>query len=144
MYSPECFDRLLSISKSPSNAMCFCQGTFSEMGVDIPSNIRRFGKHIAYVHFRDVRGTAAKFEETFHDAGQTDMFAAMQAYQDIGYAGVARPDHVPKLESEEGDGGGYTMLGRLFAVGFMRGLIQAAESLERRSGKPAAKKKTAH
>ncbi|MCE9590243.1 MAG: mannonate dehydratase [Planctomycetes bacterium] len=125
MYSPACFDRLLELSPSPAHAMCFCQGSFAQMGVDIPSAIRHFGKRIGYVHFRDVRGTMPRFTETFHDNGKTDMADAMRAYHAIGYTGVMRPDHVPKLEIEEGDGSGYTMLGRLFAVGYMRGLMHA-------------------
>jgi mannonate dehydratase len=36
-----------------------------------------------------------------------------------------RPDHVPQLEGEEDGDPGYTMLGRLFAVGYMRGLMHA-------------------
>ena len=34
--------------------------------------IRKFGKKISFVHFRDVRGVPQKFEETWHDAGKTD------------------------------------------------------------------------
>ena len=34
------------------------------------------------------------------------MHAAMQAYREIGYAGPARPDHVPTLEGEDGDAAG--------------------------------------
>ena len=127
MFSPECYDRLFSLNRSPANAMCFCQGTFSEMGVDIPATIRHFGSRIGYVHFRDVIGTASNFVESFHDNGQTDMFAAMQAYADVGFAGAMRPDHVPKLDGEEGMDG-YTILGRLFAVGYIRGLMDAVRS----------------
>jgi len=105
--------------------MCFCQGTFAEMGVDIPSAIRRLGRHINYVHFRDVEGAVPSFRETFHDNGKTNMFAAMQAYKEVGYAGPMRPDHVPTLEGESNEYPGYHMLGRLFAVGYMRGLMHA-------------------
>jgi mannonate dehydratase len=87
--------------------------------------IWRLARHIVYVHFRDVRGEVPRFSETFHDNGKTNMFEAMKAYHEIGYAGVMRPDHVPRLENEPGDGSGYSMLGRLFAVGYMRGLMQA-------------------
>jgi mannonate dehydratase len=121
----ESFERLVSLVPSRSNAICFCQGTFAEMGVDIPSAIRRLGKHIQYVHFRDVRGTRERFAETFHDNGPTDMVAAMRAYRDIGFTGPLRPDHVPQLVGEESGPPGYTMLGRLFAFGYMRGLMQA-------------------
>jgi len=127
MNSVENFERLMHLAPSPRNAICFCQGTFAEMGADIPSAIRRLGPHIQYVHFRDVRGTREDFVETFHDNGQTDMVAAMRAYREIGFDGPIRPDHVPQFVGEEGEPG-YTMLGRLFAYGYIRGLMQATES----------------
>jgi mannonate dehydratase len=125
MNSVESFERLVSLVPSRSNAICFCQGTFAEMGADIPATIRRLGRHIQYVHFRDVRGTRERFAETFHDNGPTDMVAAMRAYHEIGFTGPMRPDHVPQLVGEEDGPPGYTMLGRLFAYGYIRGLMQA-------------------
>lgn len=122
------FERLVRLVPSPSNAICFCQGTFCEMGVDIPAVIRRLGQHIAYVHFRDVRGTAESFVETFHDNGPTDMVAAVRAYRDIGFTGPIRADHVPQLEGEDDGEPGYTTKGRLFAWGYMRALMQATET----------------
>ncbi len=124
----ESFERLVALVCSPSNAICFCQGTFAEMGVDVPAAIRRLGSSIQYVHFRDVRGTAESFAETFHDNGQTDMVAAMRAYREVGFDGPMRPDHVPQLVGEDDGEPGYTMKGRLFAFGYMRGLMQATES----------------
>lgn len=124
----ESFERLVRLVPSPNNAICFCQGTFAEMGVDIPAAIRRLGSHIKYVHFRDIRGTRESFVETFHDNGQTDMAAAMRAYAEVGFAGPMRPDHVPQLAGEEDGEPGYTMLGRLFAFGYMRGLLQSLSS----------------
>lgn len=132
MNSVEGFERLVRLVPSPSNGICFCQGTFAALGVDIPTTIRRLGPHIRYVHFRDVRGTGpTHFVETFHDNGPTDMVAAMAAYREIGFGGPMRPDHVPQLTGEEGGEPGYTMLGRLFAYGYMRGLMQAAEKHDR-------------
>ena len=119
------FDRLFHISASPVHGMCFCQGTFAEMGVAIPQTIANFADRIHYVHFRDVDGTVPRFAETFHDNGITDMPAAIRAYRSIGFDGPMRPDHVPVLEGETNENAGYTMLGRLFAVGYMKGLIQA-------------------
>src|SRR5690606_2311409 len=123
MNSVENFERLMALVPSPRNAICFCQGTFAAMGYNIPETIRRLGVHIRYVHFRDVRGTRESFIETFHDNGQTDMAAAMQAYADIGFRGSMRPDHVPQMLGEDEGEPGYTMLGRLFAFGYMRGLM---------------------
>ena len=125
MNSVENFERLVNLVPSPSNAICFCQGTFAAMGCDIPASIRRLGPHIKYVHFRDVRGTREEFVETFHDNGPTDMAAAMRAYRDIRFDGPMRPDHVPQLYGEDDGEPGYTMLGRLFAYGYMRGLMHA-------------------
>lgn len=125
MNSVESFERLVQLVPSPRNAICFCQGSFATMGVDIPATIRRLGPHIKYVHFRDVRGTPEAFTETFHDNGPTDMAAAMRAYREIGFDGPIRPDHVPQLVGEEAGEPGYTMLGRLYAYGYIRGLMQA-------------------
>jgi mannonate dehydratase len=127
MHIVEDFERLMKLAPSPANAICFCQGTFAAMGVDIPATIRRLGPHIKYVHFRDVRGTAPLFAETFHDNGPTDMAAAMRAYREIGFDGPMRPDHVPQMVGEDDGEPGYTMLGRLFAYGYIRGLMQATE-----------------
>lgn len=127
MHSIENFERLVTMAPSPRNALCFCQGSFASMGVDIPATIRRLGKHIQYVHCRDVRGTPTDFAETFHDNGPTDMAATMQAYRDVGFEGTLRPDHVPMFIGEDGEPG-YTMLGRLFAYGYLRGLMHATVS----------------
>lgn len=121
------FERLLNLNTSPANGMCFCQGTFAEMGVDIFKTIEQFADRIHYAHFRDVVGTAGDFRETFHDNGQTKMALAMKKYYDCGIDIPMRPDHVPTLDGEENDHPGYHMLGRLFAVGYMRGLMDAAE-----------------
>jgi mannonate dehydratase len=127
MNSVENFERLVSLFPSPRNAICFCSGSFATMGVDIPASIRRLGDHIEYVHFRDVRGNAEAFVETFHDNGPTDMAEAIRALKEIGFDGPIRPDHVPQLEGEDDGEPGYTMLGRLFAFGYIRGLLHGTE-----------------
>ena len=126
--SPDAMMRAIDLVPSPQNAITFCQGTFSTMNADIPKEIRRFGERgaLAFVHFRDVHGTPAKFVETFHDDGQTDMFEAMRTYRDVGFRGVVRPDHVPTMAGEPNDTPGYQVLGRLFALGYIKGLVEAA------------------
>jgi mannonate dehydratase len=126
--SVEAFDKALQIAPSEYHGLTFCQGCFSEMGVDIPKTIHHYGKKIFFAHFRDVRGGPLKFVETFHDDGKTDMFAAMKAYHEIGFNGPMRPDHVPELEGDPPDRPGYTLQGRLFAIGFMKGLMTAVDS----------------
>lgn len=132
MSSVAAFRRLLSLNSSEYNGITFCQGNFALMSevvdgrVGIPDLIREFGtENIPFVHFRDVKGTVDAFQETFHDAGQTDMPACMEAYYDIGFAGPMRPDHVPTLAGESNARPGYETLGRLFAIGYIRGLEQS-------------------
>ena len=128
MTSAEAFKKLIDLVPSPNNGLTLCQGTFATMGEDIPSVIRYFGerKKIFFVHFRDIRGDKWKFEETFHDEGKTDMYLAMKTYFEVGFKGPMRPDHVPTLAGDSNDHPGYSELGPLFAIGYMKGLIEAA------------------
>ncbi len=127
LITPEALQRALDLYPSPAHGLTFCQGTISTMGVDVPHWIRHFGRQnkIHFVHFRDVRGGPTQFVETFHDDGQTDMYEAMKAYYEISFQGVMRPDHVPTMEGEPNTEPGYMMLGRLFAIGYMKGLREA-------------------
>ncbi len=127
MRSVENYQKLLDLVPSPVNGIALCQGNFALMTDDLPAVIRHFGRQekIFFVHFRDVRGTAEKFVETFHDDGQTDMLACMRAYRDVGYEGVCRPDHVPTMEGDSNDRPSYSSIGRLFAIGYVRGLLEA-------------------
>ncbi len=128
MRSIENFQRLLDLIPSPMNGITLCQGNFALMTDDLPAVIRQFGKQekIFFVHLRDVRGTPEKFVETFHDDGQTDLLACMRAYREIGFEGVCRPDHVPTMQGDSNDNAGYSSIGRLFAIGYLKGLRQAA------------------
>lgn len=128
MRSPEAFQRMIELVPSEANGVTLCQGNFGLMNDDIPSMIRQFGEQdkIFYVHFRDVRGTPQSFVETFHDEGQTDMLACMRAYRECGFDGVMRSDHVPLMEGDGAQVTGYSVLGRLYAIGYMTGLREAA------------------
>ena len=53
------------------------------------------------------------------------MFEAMKAYIESGFAGPMRPDHAPTMEGESNDHPGYALQGRLMAVGYMKGLMEA-------------------
>jgi Lhr-like helicase len=117
---------LTELADSPLFAIRFRQNA-SRALLLLPQTIRRLGKHIQYVHFRDARGTAEAFVETFHDNGPTDMAEAIRALRESGFTGPLRPDHVPQLAGEENGEPGYTMLGRLFAFGYIRGLLHATE-----------------
>jgi mannonate dehydratase len=118
----------IELVPSEYSGVTFCQGTLATAGEPISQTIREFGRRnrIFYVHFRDVRGTANKFSETFHDDGQTDMAAAIRAYKEIGFEGAVRVDHVPTMEGEDNDNPGYESMGRLFALGYLKGLLEGS------------------
>lgn len=120
--------RAIDLVPSDCSGVTFCQGTLAAAGEDVPALIRELGARnkIFYVHFRDIRGSAEKFEEAFHDDGQTDMPEAMRAYREIGFDGPVRVDHVPTLEGENNKDPGYEAMGRLFALGYLKGLKDSA------------------
>ncbi|TFE23468.1 mannonate dehydratase [Cohnella luojiensis] len=126
--SADALQRAIDLVPSSYSGITMCQGTLATAGDDIPSVIRHFARQdkMFFVHFRDVRGTAEKFEETFHDDGKTDMLAAMITYYEEGFSGPARPDHVPTMDGEDNENPGYELLGRLFGVGYIKGLMEAA------------------
>ncbi len=125
--SVEDYRWILDLHDSPRHGITFCQGNFSAMGADIPETIGEFGDRIHFVHFRDVAGDSDSFVETWHDEGPTDMKAAIEAYREVGFDGPIRPDHVPRMVGEddrEEAMAGYTNMGRLFAIGYIQGLLE--------------------
>ena len=156
--SIEAYDRAYAIYPSSSNAVTFCQANFKLMlGNGEPGTIlatknakstktlrplrplrqkietlkdvaRHFGKRIAFIHVRDVEGTKEDFTELFHDQGDTDQFALMRTYRELGLDVPVRGDHVPEMAYDRvltSDGTpGYFTLGRLFANGYLKALLQ--------------------
>lgn len=127
MRTPEAFQRVLDMAPSECNGITLCQGNFTLMTDDLPALIRHFGEQgrIFFVHFRDVVGSRDRFVECFHEEGKTDMLACMQAYKQIGFDGVLRPDHVPTMDGDSNDNPCYSDIGRLLAIGYITGLREA-------------------
>lgn len=126
--SSEAMKKAADLVPSEFSGFTLCQGTLATAGENISQTIRALGSEgkIFYVHFRDVRGKAEKFIETFHDNGQTDMFGAIQAYKEIGYDGPIRVDHVPTMAGEDNLEPGYESAGRIYAIGYLKGLLEGA------------------
>ena len=130
--SADAMEKAVNLVPSQAMGITMCQGSFQAMGEDVISCIRRFGekKKIHFVHFRDTKGDRYCFHETFHDNGPTDMAEAIRTYHEIDYHGYVRIDHVPAMAGEDVTRPGYGDVGRLFAIGYLRGLLEMDRSLE--------------
>lgn len=119
----ESYRRLVETYPSDSNAIEFCQGTFSEMQDDIYEMIRYFGerKKILYVHFRNVSGPVPTFHEEFINTGYVDMYRAMKIYHQVGFDSFFIDDHVPQTYQDTEWG----HRGRAFANGYIQAMIEA-------------------
>jgi len=122
------YRRVLNLVPSPVNGITFCQANFKLMGEDIAALVREWcaEKKVFFVHFRDVEGTREHFRETFHDDGPTDMAQMLRIYGESGFTGPMRPDHAPTMEGESNDHPGYAMVGKVFAIGYMKGIMKAS------------------
>ncbi len=121
------YRRIMNIVPSPVNGVTFCQANFVAMGENVYTLAAEWcrEKKIFFVHFRDIRGTKEHFRETFHDNGPTDMARMLEVYSSNGFRGPMRPDHAPTLEGESNGSPGYAMNGKIFAIGYMIGVMQA-------------------
>ena len=124
--SIDALERVTNLSPSPANGVCFCSGSLGPAGGDLVEGVKRLGRKIHFAHLRNTRGTAECFEETWHDNGELDLPGVVKALHEIGYAGSIRPDHAPSMLGEPNETPGYEMKGRLFAAGYLRGLIHAS------------------
>jgi mannonate dehydratase len=94
------------------------------MGIDVLETIRYFGerKKLFKIHFRNVTAPRPEgFAETYLDDGYMDMSRVIRTLNDVGFDGVIISDHLPEMV------GGHATA-EAFAIGYMKGLVQAVES----------------
>jgi len=122
--------RFVSTCDSPWHGLTFCQGCIWEMLPEqekpegLYEAIHWFGRRgkIFQAHFRNLRGGARRFVETYHDDGEIDMVRAVLAFREAGYRGVLMPDHVPGHD-EDPEG----LQHFAWAYGYIKGLVEAVE-----------------
>ncbi len=117
--------RGISLVDSPNLGVTFCQACYYLMGEDVEQAIRTLADKFFFVHFRNVRGEKTDFRETFHDNGELPMAHLIQVYRDAGIDVPIRVDHVPTLAHESIEQAGYDALGRLFAIGYLKGILES-------------------
>ena len=105
----------------------FCQANYYIMGENVEELIESWAKKIFFVHFRNTVGHPDHFRETFHDNGALDMAALLRAYKRNGVDVPIRVDHVPTMAGEVSTLPGYDALGRMFAIGYLKGIMQATD-----------------
>jgi len=127
LYSADAMRRFLKEVPNPNSGISFCQGTFTEMGVNVLEEIKWFAtrKRLNLVHFRAVRGKVPRYVETFIDEGDVDMLQAMKAYRDSGYDGPIVSDHTAGMEGDRG----FRLMGRTFSHGYMLALVHAVNAM---------------
>ena len=117
------------ITPSDYLGLTYCQATFYMMGEDVYETARLFADKIFFIHFRNAIGNKNRFRETFHDNGALDMKKLLRLYKECGIDVPIRVDHVPQMAGEQGTMAGYTALGRLYAIGYLRGLLEATDAI---------------
>lgn len=116
---------------SPAWALDLCLGCCSEMTggkANVTEMIEYFAPKgaIAYIHFRDVRGTVPNFTECFIGDGNYDPAEVMVLLARNGFDGFLLDDHVPKMDNDSD----WNHRGRAHAIGYMQGLIRMGEYLK--------------
>ena len=130
MISYENFEKALhGFVESDYLGVTFCQATFHMMGEDLYKIIPELKDKIMFVHFRNAVGNKTEFHETFHDNGALDMPKLMKLYHDCGIDVPVRVDHVPTMAGENSTVAGYDALGRLFAIGYLKGILETVDML---------------
>lgn len=124
-YNTQEYEKLLKVNSSPASGFEFCMGTIQEMeGSDVYSMLEKYTreKRIGYIHFRNVIGKVPRYREAFVDEGDIDMIKALRILKANHYEGVLIPDHTPEMTTKAG-----WHSGMAFALGYMRGAMQAIE-----------------
>ena len=128
MTSADNIDRAVNgIVKSTSLGITMCQATYHIMGEKLSEVIPRFADKIMFVHFRNTRGNINSYRETYHDNGEIDMSEVMKIYRKCGVDVPIRVDHVPTMVGEDMKNQGYDAIGRYFAIGYLKGILDATK-----------------
>ena len=124
MVSYENIKKAINIVDSPNLGVTMCQATYCMMGEDLYKVIPELADKIFFVHFRNAIGNKYKFRETFHDNGIIKMADIMKIYKQCNVNVPVRVDHVPLMAGETQETAGYTALGRLYAIGYLKGILE--------------------
>lgn len=131
MTSGESWEKLLSISDSPSNGITFCTGS---MGAnpenDMVELAAKYAKHSPFAHLRNVKiFENGDFIETSHytQDGSIDLSGVVREFASQNYEGYARPDHGRHIWNEQCRPG-YGLYDRALGIMYLLGLWDAYQA----------------
>jgi mannonate dehydratase len=124
--SPENYQRAMDLTDSPTSGINLCLGNWTAMGTDILASVRQFGEQgrILYGHAQGVQGTVPNFKECFLDEADCDYFEIVRAFNELDLDTFLLVSHLPRTVND----GPPQFQGHAFAMGFMAGIIKAANS----------------
>lgn len=131
MTGEKSWERLISISNSPSNGITFCTGS---MGAnpenDMVDLASKYAKHSPFAHLRNVKiFDNGDFIETSHytQDGSIDLNGVVREFSKQNYSGYARPDHGRHIWNEECRPG-YGLYDRALGIMYLLGLWDAHQT----------------
>lgn len=125
MVSLKNIEKAMSVVDSPMLGLTMCQACYLMMGENLYDVIPKFADKIFFLHFRNTCGNKFNFRETFHDNGMIEMADIMRLYKKYNVDVPVRVDHVPLMAGETQEQAGYTALGRLYAIGYLKGILES-------------------
>jgi len=103
-----------------SNALEFCLGSIAEMTEgNVYDATEKYAAHIAYVHFRNVKGKVPSYREVFIDEGDIDMIQILRILKENSFDGLLIPDHSPQMSCNAP-----WHAGMAYTLGYMRGALK--------------------
>jgi len=144
MSTEEDYNWLVNIHPSKANGITLCTGSLgTSFENDLPGMVSRMGKHIHFLHLRNVtreqESIPTSFYEDEHLSGNTDMIETIseiireenrrKAEGREDWSIPMRPDHGQNILDDHGRNAmpGYPAIGRLKGLAELRGVFKALE-----------------
>jgi mannonate dehydratase len=126
VYQPQLYQKVIDLNRSPANVLEFCLGTIAEMPEgDVYPAVEQYSRQrrLAYVHFRNVKGKAPFYRETFIDDGDLDVLRVLRLLRRNEFKGVVIPDHAPQMSCAAP-----WHAGMAYALGYLGAALQVLDN----------------
>lgn len=131
MTGEKSWEKLISISDSPSNGITFCTGSMgANPSTDMVDLASKYAKYSPFAHLRNVKiFDNGNFIETSHytQDGSIDLNGVVKELSKQNYTGYARPDHGRHIWNEQCRPG-YGLYDRALGIMYLLGLWDAHQT----------------